>query len=562
MFLSKRAAEEPQVSLTDSERQLFDILRAAIDEYNLGTTVRVAGGWVRDRILNKVSKDIDIAVDNMTGSKFAEYVQRYADAHGLDVSSGLIAAKPEQGKNLETAVIHLLGEEIEVVNLRDEEYDEESRKPRVVITDSPIKDAFRRDLTINSLFYNIHTGQVEDYTGDGINDIREGVIRTPTTTPENEAEVGRKITPKEIFMDDPLRVLRAVRFANRYGFEVKDELIEAAKDPDVQEAFRRKITNERVQLEMEKIMKERKSPRYALELIRDWGYRNEVIPLQKGFSEYEMDQQSKHHVFNVWDHTMETLDHLNDILEDKDIDASGRYLLNWAALLHDIGKLDPEIKKTEQLADKIEATYHGHEAASAKAADYLLRNHMKGTASDDIKRIMSLIERAGDAGTLQRLVESGELSDKAIGKFLRKFVKNFEDDWNMSLYLSMADSFAHKTKEEQSPERMKYWEALQQRITDMPSGTATMKPIIDGRELMQMFGRKGGPWMANINKAMIDWQLGNPTATKEQAMEWAKQYYVSAGLDKIASGISKRDLNVSFPLEKYATMVAERIANR
>lgn len=102
----------------------------------------------------------------------------------------------------------------------------------------------RRDLTLNSLFYNINTGQIEDLTGKGLDDLKAQVCRTP-------------LEPLKTFMDDPLRVLRSVRFAHRFNLSIPEEIYEAARDPGVRDAFEHKITSERITKEMDKIFSNR-----------------------------------------------------------------------------------------------------------------------------------------------------------------------------------------------------------------------------------------------------------------------------------------------------------------
>jgi tRNA nucleotidyltransferase (CCA-adding enzyme) len=118
----------------------------------------------------------------------------------------VIKANSDKSKHLETAVIKVYGEFIDLVNLRSEEYSEDSRVPKIEIG-TPEQDAYRRDLTFNSLFYNINTKEIEDYTGKGINDLKNEIVRTP-------------LPPKKTFIDDPLRVLRTIRFAQRFGFNI------------------------------------------------------------------------------------------------------------------------------------------------------------------------------------------------------------------------------------------------------------------------------------------------------------------------------------------------------
>lgn len=515
--LSKRAQEN--VNINPEEQKIFDIILKTIAFFNLGTTARVAGGWVRDKIMSKQSKDIDIAVDNMMGAKFADYIEMYCRRNNIDIKKGLISAKPDQGKNLETAIVYLFGNEIEIVNLRDEKYDGESRHPETIITDSPIKDAFRRDFTINSLFYNINKGQVEDFTGTGIEDIKNGVLRTPTVTPENKEEVGRDINAKSTFLDDPLRIMRAIRFANRYNLSIDPEIVEAARDEGVQDAFKKMISRERIEIELRKIMSEQKSPRYALELIREWGLRDEVLRLPENYSEWEMDQNNPHHELNLWDHLMEALDNLQEIIKGKGVSKADRFILNWATLLHDIGKLDPKIQGTKQLADQVVSTYYGHETSSMKAAEHLLRN-LPGTTVNEIERIKTMIDAARRMNP-QHIDpdQPSNMSRKALGKILQ-LTKKFEQDWERAIEVAMADAAAHKKNWIQTYPR-NYWDSLTEQFKDMPKGTGNMKPLLSGNEIMQLLGKKkGGPWLGTLMTNMVEWQMENPEVTREDAKKF------------------------------------------
>ncbi|KAL0020486.1 hypothetical protein WJX77_009582 [Trebouxia sp. C0004] len=162
-----------EVQLKKSEQDLFDILRATAKQAGLKTTLRCAGGWVRDKLLGKDSVDIDVALDDLLGTQFAEHLSTYLQSQGQKAGRiAVVQANPEKSKHLETAKV----------------------------TINELEDAFRRDFTFNSMFYNINTTEVEDFTGKGKQDLAAGIVRTP-------------LQPKETFLDDPLRVLRAVRFA-------------------------------------------------------------------------------------------------------------------------------------------------------------------------------------------------------------------------------------------------------------------------------------------------------------------------------------------------------------
>lgn len=124
----------------------------------------------------------------------------------------LISQNAEKSKHLETATLSILGQQIDFVNLRSETYQEDSRVPQIEFG-TPQSDAFRRDITINSLFYNINEQKVEDFTGMGLLDLQSKVLRTP-------------LEPLKTFTDDPLRILRVLRFKSRYGFSIDQSIID------------------------------------------------------------------------------------------------------------------------------------------------------------------------------------------------------------------------------------------------------------------------------------------------------------------------------------------------
>lgn len=243
-----------QISLTDQEKMLRQLLLDVADY--IGTQegckkpqLRITGGWVRDKLLGVTSHDIDIGIDTMTGYRFGTFMRQYLDdsnrkaKYGEAVLGGLakIEANPEKSKHLETVTTRILGLEIDLVNLRKEVYAEDSRNPSMEFG-TPVEDALRRDSTVNSLFYNLSTSQVEDLTERGLQDMELGVIRTP-------------LSPLQTFKDDPLRVLRCIRFASKLGYSIDPEAEQAMSDPSIKEALRAKISRERVGIEVEKMLK-------------------------------------------------------------------------------------------------------------------------------------------------------------------------------------------------------------------------------------------------------------------------------------------------------------------
>ncbi|KAG4039309.1 hypothetical protein PC123_g25136, partial [Phytophthora cactorum] len=190
---SDRNASDLSISLTRAEDSLFSFLEYIQRLYAPETQLRVAGGWVRDKLRGAESEDIDIALDNLMGAKFARHITKFQRDRKLPPSSvGVVKANSDKSKHLEVATVTIEGSTVDLVHLRAEEYTLDSRVPEVKFA-TPEDDASRRDLTINALFYNLHTRQVEDFTGKGVEDLKAGVIRTPRE-------------PVQTFLDDPLRV--------------------------------------------------------------------------------------------------------------------------------------------------------------------------------------------------------------------------------------------------------------------------------------------------------------------------------------------------------------------
>mmetsp|Transcript_26134 Transcript_26134/g.36839 ORF Transcript_26134/g.36839 Transcript_26134/m.36839 type:complete len:879 (-) Transcript_26134:78-2714(-) len=318
--------------LSPEEQQLFKLLHQVTKETELSSTLRVAGGWVRDKLLatsefqknvDKVNKperltskyrsgssssttsssslddsssssssstkknqpsmgrqgtkvlmdkgnapvDIDIALDDMLGREFADHLNEWLAEHGKETHSvGVVLKNPEKSKHLETATMKVGSFWIDFVNLRAEEYTQDSRIPDLMRIGTPDEDAFRRDLTINALFYNINNGQVEDWTGRGFEDLRRGIVATP-------------LAPLTTLLDDPLRVLRSVRFAARLRFAMDDTLVEAAKDERVREALAQKVSRERVGGEVD-LMLRSLDPVGAMRLLCNLNLVSTVFPLE------------------------------------------------------------------------------------------------------------------------------------------------------------------------------------------------------------------------------------------------------------------------------------------
>jgi tRNA nucleotidyltransferase (CCA-adding enzyme) len=516
--ISKRA--QPEIKLDAQEEKIFGLLNEVVEYYGLPVELYVAGGWLRDAILEQMSnKDIDVVIDgDLSGREMAEYVVKYLrEVKGQEQKDAtVISQNVEKSKHLETATINIWGQDIDFAQTRTEVYDDKSRVPEVKSATIE-EDIFRRDLTINSLLYSIRTGEIKDFTGKGLEDLKNGIIRTP-------------IDPEKTFMDDPLRILRAIRFSSKYGFQLDPELTDAVKNPDIQKALSEKVSRERIAIEVRKMLSG-PNPVKAMELIKELGLRSEVFHLPETYEDWDMSQNSPHHQFNVWDHTLQVLSNLQEIIKDRNISDADKFVLNLASLMHDVSKLDPQIKGTKELEGKIINTYHGHEVESMKAAEYVLRN-LPGIRNEEIDRVKKLIDAARRINP-QRCPtdQTCEMARKTLGKFVRAI----GDDWEMGIDLGMADTAGHFARQLETHPRT-YYETMKEQIRTMdPERTQKMRPLLDGNELMAMFNRKGGSWINALMKEMVDWQFEDPSATKQDAVEFAKKTYQERGLDNKVS---------------------------
>eukprot|EP01084_Bolivina_argentea_P064309 117307_1 len=249
--------------------------------------VRCAGGWVRDKLLQCNSDDIDLAIDTMTGRQFAEMLQKYFQIKQLTPNAciftvhmaliykntigyailisliatilyiivnqkqniykmssfAIIAQNPEKSKHLETVTFKIGNIEVDAVNLRKEIYTKDSSRVPEMTFATAKEDALRRDLTINALFYNINDGKVEDFTAQGLKDLITGIARTP---------LNAMIT----FEEDSLRILRNVRHAvTKFGFELHNDIIIAAQHPKIHKILKTQISRERMGVEFEKMLR-------------------------------------------------------------------------------------------------------------------------------------------------------------------------------------------------------------------------------------------------------------------------------------------------------------------
>jgi tRNA nucleotidyltransferase/poly(A) polymerase len=387
-----KVLRNPPIQLTERERAIFGLLLLVNEQHGLGLTFRVAGGWVRDKLLGRDCHDIDIAIDKMTGGRF---VKSFLEPR-LGTFAYVVPANPEQSKHLETAAIEINGLMVDFANLRDESFGayDDNRIPTENRFGSPKQDAERRDLTINALFYNLHTGEVEDYVG-GLPDLH-------FFNGERESESARLVTPLPpifTFTDDPLRVLRVLRFLARIpGAYLDTEVANSFSNERVQKALVTKVSAERIAVELLG-KKEREAYKPGLLSGENFGQSLEVmyaagildlilfVPRMNGFASFDMEQHSSHHRYNVFHHSVVVMKELRERPYFQTLPPDRQALLTFAALLHDVGKRDPACT---QIRDDGYRSYKGHEDSSAEVArDVCQKLKM---SDDDTRYVVQVVE--------------------------------------------------------------------------------------------------------------------------------------------------------------------------
>lgn len=505
-----------ELNITKKEEQIFDLLRSVVSEKAISTELRVAGGWIRDKLLGKESHDIDISVDNMSGLAFARLTRSYMKEQGMRVpkSVAVIEANPEAKKSLETAILPIHGVSIDFVQLRADEYDHKSRKPNIVTGVTPEADAKRRDLTINSIFYNINNTKIEDFVG-GVEDLKNGVAKTP-------------LDPYNTFMEDPLRILRTVRFAAKYELKIDPKLIEAANHIDVQEAFRTKISKERIWTELVGQQEGdgwklglMVGPNFdrAARLLGEMGLvdvmftpTKELLDKVRRRKDYQncwekkahpwtMEQDNPYHNLNVWEHTLKALNYMQTISSERNVE--DQVVRNLSMLLHDIGKCDA---CSQQTHEKGYTTYHGHERSSAVMADEILKelkapNNVRGRVVKLVKNHMRL----------------HGLPSGSRGAGLRRVLRDVGvEDWPLLVEMSQSDSMG-KVKTELDPKYARFAKYIT-KFLEETSGQSEVKPPLNGYEIMQLLGLKTGCSAVGVAvKALQEAMLDNPDMSKEEA---------------------------------------------
>ncbi|KAI1383614.1 uncharacterized protein F4822DRAFT_82775 [Hypoxylon trugodes] len=493
------------IELTPRESQLKDLLSDAA-KFIDGTgkvqepiVLRWAGGWVRDKLLGVGSHDIDTAINVMTGETFAinlcqlceqpDTIKKHAITESDIGNIHKIARNPEKSKHLETTTIKLFGYDVDFVNLRKETYSEDSRNPQMEFGTAE-EDALRRDATVNALFYNLNTGKVEDFT-TGLIDMKSKLIRTP-------------LEPFQTFMDDPLRVLRLVRFASRLEFTIDSAVEKVMGDHQVLDALRLKISRERVGVEVEKMLKGN-HPRRSLEYIDRLGLYHTI------FTDPSSADLPTPDISN-WNLAYELLDYLRqsktpgsiyDVLVRSEEAAYYAWVLAALCPWESVEPL-PTARPAKGKPPPPFATRAAREGIKAnnKLCDLT-------TAAHNNKKEITVIVRA--------IEESAPYTKErdTLGMAIRRWDSK-AGHWRVQvLYALLTEATkALATGSVSKDEFLRPWQSCLDHLQELGAMDApSLKRIIDGTQLAKALGVKPGKWMAEALEVCVAWQLRNPDVT-------------------------------------------------
>lgn len=459
---------------------------------------RIAGGWVRDKLLGKECHDLDVAVNAMMGYEFATCVNRYLQSQGHPTRSiSKIDSNPEKSKHLETATTKLFGQEVDFCNLRTEVYEPESRIPSHITYGTAEEDANRRDTTINSLFYNVNTMQVEDFTGHGISDLIQGIIRTP-------------LSPFETFHDDPLRVVRCIRFASRFNFEMTPELCQAAKHPEIKDALIHKISRERIGSEFEKMITG-PHPLLALNLI----YQLELYPIIMQTPTNIISGTVAKDTLAV--NAVGAVAWLENQTLKPSSRAEKRQMILCASVLPFLGVIVEQKKKT------------------MPAVQLVLRDAIK-TNNADMNNVSTIFR---GVAILQTLAEKNteDIKRSEFGMIIRDLGSLWETAIKVTAIKELLDCFpdepwsAINGKVQVTPEICeKYDKLIQKAYSFGIKDCYQWKHIVDGKRATQLVGLKPGPHVSELLKVQMTWQLENPEGTKEECEKAIEEYWSNKNL--------------------------------
>ena len=464
------------------ENKIFKIISQAAQELNL--ECYVIGGFVRDILLDRNhKKDIDIV----------------AVGSGIELAlkvSELLSNKPKVQvfKNYGTAMLRYKEMDIEFVGARKESYTHDSRNP--LVENGTLKDdQERRDFTINAMAFSLNSDNFGDLVDpfDGVADLENKLLKTP-------------LNPDITYSDDPLRMMRAIRFATQLNFEIESKSLEAiSKNKDRIKI----ISGERIVDELNKILSSEKPSIGFLHLFQT-GLLDLILPELTALNNVEEVEGHTHK--NNFYHTLEVVDNICPNTED--------VWLRWAALLHDIGKAP-----TKKFNKKQGWTFHGHEFLGGKMAKKIFeRLHMP------LNQKMKFVQKMVMMSSRPIVIAEDIVTDSAV----RRLVFDAGEDVDSLMTLCKADITTKNPKKFQKYH--KNFDIVKQKIVEVEEKdrVRVFQPPISGEEIMELFGLKPGREIGVLKEAVKEAILeGEIPNEYEPAKEFVIKRAEKMGLNKI-----------------------------
>ena len=447
------------------DKDIFHKISETADR--LGLECYVVGGYVRDLFLERPSNDIDVVVVG-SGISMAEALKKQLGGR----------AHLSVFRNFGTAQVKYGGLEIEFVGARKESYSHDSRKP--VVEDGTLEDdQNRRDFTINALAVCLNRARFGELVDpfDGLADLEDGIIRTP-------------LDPDITFSDDPLRMLRCVRFAAQLNFFIEDETFDAL----TRNVDRIKIiSGERVQEELNKIMMTATPSKGLVELYR-CGLLPRLLPELTALDIVEK-RNGRAHKNNFY-HTLEVLDNVSR--------HSDNLWLRWAALLHDIGK-----PKTKRWNNALGWTFHNHNFVGAKMVPDIFRR-LKLPMDAKMKYVRKLV----DLHMRPIVIADEVVTDSAV----RRLLNDAGDDIDDLMTLCEADITSKN--EGRKKHFLENFRIVRSKLHDLKEKDykRLLQPCIDGNEIMSMFNLKPSHEVGELKKYLKDAVLDNRVPNEREPL--------------------------------------------
>ena len=473
------------------DKDIFHLIGNVADE--LGVECYVVGGYVRDIFLERPSDDIDVVVVG-SGIRVAEALkQRLGRRAHLSVfrNFGTAQVKVAVGNwqlaNSQEPRAKSL--EIEFVGARKESYSHDSRKP--IVEDGTLEDdQNRRDFTINAMAICLNHsrfGQLVD-PFNGIADLEDGIIATP-------------LDPEVTFSDDPLRMMRCIRFATQLNFQIEDETFEALQ----RMAARIKIVSaERIEVELNKIMMA-PHPSIGFELLQRSGLLQIILPELAALDIVEKRDNRAHK--NNFYHTLEVLE--NVAAQQKSVESvqsvvDNSLWLRWAALLHDVGKT-----KSKRWEPGIGWTFHNHNTIGARMVPQIFRR-LKLPMGAEMKYVQLLV----DLHMRPQVIADSEVTDSAVRRLLND-AGDYIDDL---MLLCEADI----TSKNEVKKRMflENFRMVREKLADLQvkDYKRLLQPVIDGNEIMELFHLKPSREVGVLKQYLKDAVLDNRVENEREPL--------------------------------------------